>query len=132
MARETRSARYRSAGSGDQRRASVLREGGDFRREGQYWTVGYGGNCFRRKDTKGLGYVAHLLRHPAAEFQVLDLVGGIASHREEERNQSIGARLASGDEDLEMARIHITRPGDAGEMLERAGQGRIQTAVFRV
>src|ERR1700730_4471025 len=29
MARETRSARYRSADSGDQRRASVLREGGN-------------------------------------------------------------------------------------------------------
>jgi hypothetical protein len=28
---------------------------GIFRKEGEYWTVGYGGNAFRLKDTKGLG-----------------------------------------------------------------------------
>ena len=50
-----------------------------FRREGEYWTVGYNEKPFRLKDTKGLGYLAHLLRHPAVEFHVLDLFGGIAS-----------------------------------------------------
>ena len=56
---------------------------GIFRKEGEYWTVGYGGKSFRLKDTKGLGYLAHLLRHPAAEFHVLDLVGGIAGQHED-------------------------------------------------
>src|SRR5712691_10504303 len=48
-----------------------------FRKEGEYWTVGRGGKVFRLKNTKGLGYLAHLLRHPAVEFHVLDLAGGI-------------------------------------------------------
>ena len=55
--------------------STSLPEQAIFRKEGEYWTVGYGGNAFRLKDTKGLGYLAHLLRHPAAEFHVLDLAG---------------------------------------------------------
>jgi hypothetical protein len=94
------------------------REQAIFRKEGEYWSVGYGGNSFRLKDTKGLGYLAHLLCHPATEFHALDLVGGIASQREEdETSQSVqGLRRAA--EDLEKAGIHITSLGDAGEMLD--------------
>jgi len=51
-----------------------------FRKEGEYWTVGLGRNASRLKDTKGLGYLAHLLRHPVTEFHVLDLAGGIAAN----------------------------------------------------
>src|SRR5215510_14941216 len=57
---------------------------GVFRKEGGYWTVGYGGNTVRLKDTRGLGYIAHLLRHPGAEFHVLDLYGGMARPRAED------------------------------------------------
>ena len=91
---------------------------GVFRREGEYWTVGYVGNAFRLKDTRGLGYVAHLLRHPAVEFHVLDLFGGIASRREEDESSRAAQRLPRGAEDLESAGIHITGLGDAGEMLD--------------
>ena len=91
---------------------------GIFRKEGEYWTVGYGGKAFRLKDTKGLGYLAHLLRHPGAEFHVLDLVGGIASQREEDETSQSVQGLPRGDEDLEKAGIHITSLGDAGEMLD--------------
>ena len=92
----------------------------NFRREGEYWTVGYGRNSFRLKDTKGLGYLAHLLRHPGVEFHVLDLLGGIAGHREEDES-GIGHSaqgLPRGTEDLEKAGIHVTSLGDAGEMLD--------------
>ncbi len=71
----------RSAGSTGVRDAGPsarLVQKGVFRKEGEYWTVGYAGNSFRLKDTKGLGYLAHLLRHPGTEFHVLDLAGGIA------------------------------------------------------
>jgi AAA ATPase domain len=88
-----------------------------FRKEGEYWTVGRGGNTFRLKDTKGLGYLAHLLRHPAVEFHVLDLAGGIASRPEEETSLSVHG-LARGAEDLEKAGIQIGSLGDAGEMLD--------------
>jgi tetratricopeptide (TPR) repeat protein len=86
-----------------------------FRKEGEYWTVGLGGSPFRLKDTRGLAYVAHLLRHPATEFHALDLVGGIAGGRGEvEVNQG----LPRGDQDLDKAGIHITGLGDAGELLD--------------
>jgi hypothetical protein len=98
--------------------SSSSREQAIFRKEGEYWSVGYGGNSFRLKDTKGLGYLAHLLRHPATEFHVLDLVGGIASQREEDETSQSLQGLPRGDEDLEKAGIHITSLGDAGEMLD--------------
>jgi hypothetical protein len=57
-----------------------------------------------------LAYLAHLLRYPAAEFHVLDLVAGIADPSDD--------RLTSGGEDLEEAGIHIGSLGDAGELLD--------------
>src|SRR6266446_2562177 len=115
MAPEKRSARSGSAGIG----ATSIHRGqkGIFSKEGEYWTVGYGESSFRLKDSKGLAYLAHLLRHPAVEFHVLDLVGGIASRPEDETTQP-GQGLPRGDEDLEKAGIHVTGLGDAGEMLD--------------
>ena len=49
-----------------------------FRREGDYWTVAFGGTMVRMRDAKGLGYLARLLRHPHREFHVLDLLVGDA------------------------------------------------------
>src|SRR6202166_932936 len=118
MTRETRSGRPGSAGLGDAGRSIRVARKGVFRKDGEYWTVGHRGNSFRLKDSKGLGYLAHLLRHPTGEFHVLDLVGGIAGHREgDETSQSVQS-LPRGNEDLEKAGIHITRLGDAGEMLD--------------
>jgi len=53
-----------------------------FRREGDYWTVAFGGTVVRMRDAKGLGYLARLLRHPHQEFHVLDLLVGAASRPE--------------------------------------------------
>ena len=49
-----------------------------FRREGDYWTLAFGGTVVRMRDAKGLGYLARLLRHPHREFHVLDLLAGDA------------------------------------------------------
>lgn len=49
-----------------------------FRREGEYWTVAFGGKVVRMRDAKGLGYLARLLRHPHHEFHVLELLAGDA------------------------------------------------------
>ena len=49
-----------------------------FRREGDYWTIAFGGKVIRMRDAKGLGYLARLLRHPHREFHVLDLLTGDA------------------------------------------------------
>jgi hypothetical protein len=45
-----------------------------FRCEGQYWSVGFGGRIVRVKQTKGVQYIAHLLRHPGQDFLALDLM----------------------------------------------------------
>jgi pimeloyl-ACP methyl ester carboxylesterase len=50
-----------------------------FRREGDYWTVAFGGKVVRMRDAKGLGYLARLLRDPHREFHVLDLLVGDAA-----------------------------------------------------
>src|SRR6266436_1381081 len=118
MAPETRSPRYGSAGADNAGSSFPSVQTGIFRKEGEYWTVGYGGNTFRLKDTKGLGYIVHLLRHQTIEFHVLDLFGGIASQREEDEGNHSTQGLPRGAEDLEKAGIHITGLGDAGEMLD--------------
>jgi len=47
--------------------------GGVFRREGDFWTLGYANETCRLKDSKGLRYVAELLRHPGRDLRALEL-----------------------------------------------------------
>ncbi len=49
----------------------------EFRREGEFWTIAYGGATFRLKDAKGLHYIAYLLAHPGQRIHVLDLVQAV-------------------------------------------------------
>ena len=49
-----------------------------FRREGEFWTVAFEGAAFRLRDSKGLHYIAALLREPGRERHALDLVGSQA------------------------------------------------------
>ena len=124
MPPETWSARSSSAGIGDPAPSVRSAQTGLFRKEGEYWTIGYRGKSLRLRDAKGLGYLAHLLRHPAIEFHVLDLAGGIAGQRDgddETRQSSHG--LPRGAEDLEKGGVHIGSLGDAGEMLDDQAKG---------
>jgi len=91
---------------------------GIFRKEGEYWTIGYSANAFRLKDSKGLAYLAFLLRNSGTEFHALDVVGGIAFHSQEDQTNLSIPRLAHGDEHLDQAGISIGGQGDAGEMLD--------------
>src|ERR1700677_5132810 len=100
MPRETRSGTSSPARFDDRATGSRSSVNGIFRKDGEFWTIGYRKSAFRLKDTKGLAYLAHLLRHPGTEFHVLDLAGGIASQGEDdERGQAHS--LPRGDEDLE-------------------------------
>jgi uncharacterized membrane protein len=118
MPRETWSARSGSSGTGDPAPGAPSAQTGVFRKEGEFWTIGYGGKSCRLKDSKGLGYLAHLLRHPAAEFHALDLAGGIAGQGDDDETSQSTHGLPRGPEDLEKAGIHIGNLGDAGEMLD--------------
>jgi tetratricopeptide (TPR) repeat protein len=118
MPRNTPSARYISPIAGDLGPSFRSEQEAIFRKEGAYWTVGYPGSTVRLKNTRGFGYIAHLLRHPGAEFHVLDLFGGIARQREDDELGQSPPGLPRADEDFEKAGIHITGLGDAGEMLD--------------
>ena len=118
MASEMRSGRTELTSSATAPARGRNAHAGIFRKEGEYWTVGYGGKAFRLKDTKGLGYLAHLLRHPGVEFHVLDLVGRNCEPARRRRRGSADHGLPRGDEDLEKAGIHVGGLGDAGEMLD--------------
>src|ERR1700674_2677697 len=85
-----------------------------FRKEGEYWTVGYRDSAFRLRDTKGFAYLAHLLRHPGIEFHVLDLAGGFAGQDQDDESSPSAHGLPRGTEDLEKSGIHVTSLGDAG------------------
>ena len=62
--------------------------GGVFRKEGDYWTVGFEGRTIRLKDAKGLRYLGQLLRHPGRECHALDLVTQGAGSSESRRGSS--------------------------------------------
>lgn len=51
-------------------------DGNVFKREGDFWTVGFDGTVFRLKDIRGARFLAELLRNPGREFHSLDLVVG--------------------------------------------------------
>ena len=46
---------------------------GQFRKEGHYWTVSFGGETFRLKDSKSLRVIAHLIRSPGHQFHAREL-----------------------------------------------------------
>src|SRR6202167_4256536 len=118
MAPETRNAGSVAAGAGDPVSKIPIAQQEILRRDGGDWPLGYAGRSFRLKDTKGLGYLAHLIRHPSTEFHVLDLVGGIAGQHDDAEAGESAQGLPRGDENLEKAGIHTGSLGDAGEMLD--------------
>lgn len=78
-------------------------------REGEFWTLSYGGRVVHLKDTKGLRDLSRLLSNPGAEIAAVDLAG-VATP------VPAGRGRAAADADLALQ-------GDAGELLdERARQ----------
>ncbi|MEA2474455.1 MAG: hypothetical protein QOE06_2370, partial [Thermoleophilaceae bacterium] len=80
--------------------------GGVFTREGEFWTISYGGAPFRLKDSKGLRHIARLLATPGQEHHAIDLVAGNASGTPDAAAQAREAGLESGG------------LGDAGALLD--------------
>jgi hypothetical protein len=78
MSDNTRRSELGSADPANTRSSARVAQTGVFYKEGDYCCVGRSGTTVRLKDSKGLVYLSYLLRHPATEFHVLDLIGGIA------------------------------------------------------
>ncbi|MBI4518684.1 MAG: AAA family ATPase [Deltaproteobacteria bacterium] len=64
-----------------------------FRREGDYWVVSDNGCVLHLKDSKGLQYLAYLLRHPGREFHALDLA---KQHPETRQLGRLGLPITNG------------------------------------
>ena len=77
-----------------------------FRREGDFWTIAFEGAAFRLRDSKGLHYIAALLRSPGQERHALDLVGSHAP--------TDGSAVRAGTE----AGAGLRAAGDAGPVLD--------------
>ena len=78
-----------------------------FRREGEYWTIAYGGVVIRLRDSKGLHYLARLVHHPAEAFSASALIGAVAR-----LPQTLGDSAAPPRGDtasIERARVAVTK-----------------------
>jgi tetratricopeptide (TPR) repeat protein len=84
-------------------------QSGTFRRQGDYWEVGFEGATTLIKDVKGLRLIAELLRHPGAEFHAVELLA------------TTGGRPATGaPAPARAADAGLAAPGadDAGALLD--------------
>jgi hypothetical protein len=86
-----------------------------FRKEGEYWTLGYAGQFYRLKDTQGLAHLAQLLRSPGTEIHALDLVRGSATGPRAAREAAapVPPEVPDREADLQVGYL-----GDAGEWLD--------------
>src|SRR5260370_11873054 len=89
-------------------------------KEGEVWRLEWAGETSRLKDSKGLGYIAHLLRYQGQEFHVLDMVAPGSSAAEQ-----FGEFTGGETEELSQSRsrgfdeqYRQNAFGDAGEMLD--------------
>jgi hypothetical protein len=93
-----------------------------FRRQGEYWTVGAEAEPFALKDSKGLQYLAELLRHPGTERHAADLVARVNPADPEARGQA-GPREAAGETALPPA------SDDAGALLDPQAKAAYRSRV---
>jgi hypothetical protein len=68
------------------------------RREGAYWTVAFGGVASRLRHSRGLSYLAYLLRHPGEEFHALELAAAMSESGDavEPRRRAAARELGRG------------------------------------
>lgn len=77
-----------------------------FRREGEYWSIGFASDSFRLRDSKGLRYLARLLAEPGRELLALDLL---------RQGAPVGARASTA---VAEAGLRAAGPGNAGAQLD--------------
>jgi hypothetical protein len=83
-----------------------------FHREGEYWTIVYQETVCRVRDTLGLRYLAFLLSSPHSQIHVLELVAAVEDPL---RKVAPDGRNPTA---LAEAGMHVSRLGDAGEVLD--------------
>ncbi len=96
------------------------------RKEGRSWAVAYGATRFRLKDTRGLGYIVELLRHPNRDLHALELaaadpsssskLGDAGAHLDAAARAAYKTRLE--DLRLDLSRAKESGDHEAAERLE--------------
>lgn len=81
------------------------------RREGEFWSASDGETVVRLKDSKGLTYLAQLLRAPDREFHVLDLIAAERDRAEPDPSTAAGNALLSSHG------MHPTVDAESGDKL---------------
>jgi tetratricopeptide (TPR) repeat protein len=89
-----------------------------FRREGEYWTVEYGADAFRVRDSRGMRHLARLLGAPGKEVHALELASTDAA--------SVGQTVV-GQLDLSADGL-----GDAGAILDPTAKAAYRTRLSEI
>ena len=79
-----------------------------FRLEGEYWTIVFRGRLIRLRDSRGLRYLANLLRHPGRPIPAVELVATADGSRRPRPLPSEG-KFAARDREVERARLTVTK-----------------------
>lgn len=85
-------------------------QAGLLQREGEYWTIAFGGDAFRLRDAKGLRYLARLLAEPGREMLAIELA----------REQSSAAATSTAEVEPE---LYASSRNDGGALLD--GQAKL-------
>jgi hypothetical protein len=79
--------------------------------EGEYWSLAYGGQTFRLKDSLGVRYLARLVGEPGREVHVLELVGSKPGEGEVLDTGDAGELLDDDAKDSYRRRLEDLREG---------------------
>ncbi len=102
------------------------------RREGEYWTISFGGVTCRLRDGRGLHHLALLLTHPGAQ------VSALALERSDGDSRQLDQAPVAPHDARERARVNVTRAittvlkrlGTHHPMLARHLGATIKTGTF--
>lgn len=95
----------------------VQHETNTFLRYGENWAVNYEGKLIILKDSKGLNYIAHLLRNPKKVFNIMELVSAVEGKVADEVGKTY-QRMS--DEQLEEYGLSkLDDLGNAGDILDK-------------
>ncbi|MHB8381114.1 MAG: ATP-binding protein [Candidatus Binataceae bacterium] len=102
-----------------------------FRREGDYWTLGYEAKLTRIQHRKGLTLIAHLLAYPRRDFHALELCALLDPHEDEIRSGGKSGLVESPDEPVLDARAKQSYRHRLRELREELEEARSHNDPMR-
>lgn len=104
-----------------------------FRKEGRFWTIVYRDRDLRIRDTKGMRYLAHLLRFPGQEFHVSDLAARVGVSSRMTSGPAALAERGEGATVVAGERGSRQRKGaQSAERIRKAVTNRIRDSIARI